>query len=133
MQIISIGIFRSVREWCPDLNIHVSTQASTSNWRTARAWKNMGASRVVLARELSLDEIQEIHDKAEMETEVFIHGAMCISWSAGASVKLFYRRTEGFQPGRMHTGMPFPLYRYGRKPSGTVLADCRRRKRNLFI
>lgn len=91
--ISDLGIFSAVREWCPDLNIHVSTQASTSNWRTARVWKNMGASRVVLARELSLDEIQEIHDKAEMETEVFIHGAMCISWSGRCLLSNYF--TEG--------------------------------------
>ena len=79
--ISDLGVFDIAREAAPDLPVHVSTQASTANWRAAKAWKDMGAQRVVLARELSLAEIGEISRRANVETEAFVHGAMCISWS----------------------------------------------------
>ncbi len=79
--ISDLGAFSLAREIVPNLPIHVSTQASTANWRAAKAWKDMGAQRVVLARELSLAEIGEISRRANVETEAFVHGAMCISWS----------------------------------------------------
>lgn len=62
---------------------HISTQASVVNYQSARAWHQLGAKRVILARELSLDEIREIRDKTppELELEVFAHGAMCVSYS----------------------------------------------------
>ena len=62
---------------------HISTQASVSNYQAAAAWYELGASRVILARELSLDEIREIRAKAPpaLELEAFVHGAMCVSYS----------------------------------------------------
>lgn len=79
--ISDLGAFRIAREVAPRLPIHISTQANTTNWAAAAAWAEMGASRVVLARELSLTEIREIRDKCGAEVEVFVHGAMCISYS----------------------------------------------------
>ena len=63
------------------LSLHVSTQASVSNVWAAKAWKKLGAKRVVLARECSLQEAKEIQNKADIEVEVFVHGAMCSSYS----------------------------------------------------
>ncbi|WP_171253293.1 peptidase U32 family protein, partial [Acinetobacter baumannii] len=65
----------------PDLELHVSTQASTTNWQTVQFWKEEGVSRVVLAREVSIREIREIKKHVDIEIEAFIHGAMCISYS----------------------------------------------------
>ena len=66
----------------PKLPIHLSTQANTTNKYAVRFWQEQGVSRVILARELSLDEIKEIHEfTPEMELEAFVHGAMCISYS----------------------------------------------------
>ena len=65
------------------MKAHISTQASVSNYQAAAAWYELGASRVILARELSLDEIREIRAKTprELEIEAFVHGAMCVSYS----------------------------------------------------
>ena len=79
--ISDLGVFDIAREAAPDLPVHVSTQASAANWRTVRRWKDMGASRVVLAREVSLSEMADIRKRVDIELEVFGHGALCISWS----------------------------------------------------
>ncbi|WHH61630.1 U32 family peptidase [Petroclostridium sp. X23] len=78
-----LGVFSIVKEVAPDLEIHISTQANNTNWRSAQTWYKLGASRIVLARELSLKEIEEIREKLpdEVELECFVHGAMCISYS----------------------------------------------------
>lgn len=75
------GIISVIREKYPDFEIHLSTQANCTNYQSALFWKNQGIKRVVLARELNLEEIKEIKDKTQMEIETFIHGAMCISYS----------------------------------------------------
>lgn len=75
------GIIYYVRENFPDFEIHLSTQANCTNYQSALFWKKQGIKRVVLARELNINEVREIKDKTEMEIENFIHGAMCISYS----------------------------------------------------
>ncbi len=75
------GVLTLVRELAPALKIHISTQANTTNWRTARLWKALGAERIVLARELSLEEIKTVYSRTGMELEVFVHGAMCMAYS----------------------------------------------------
>lgn len=80
--ISDLGVFRICRQVAPALPIHVSTQANTLNSAAAAMWRELGASRVVLARELSVEEIARIHaDNPDLELEVFVHGAMCISYS----------------------------------------------------
>ncbi|MBF7082158.1 U32 family peptidase [Desulfallas sp. Bu1-1] len=76
-----LGVLALVRELAPAMKVHVSTQANTTNWRSVRVWESLGASRVVLARELSLEEIRAIKERVDAELEVFVHGAMCISYS----------------------------------------------------
>jgi len=77
------GVFSIVREVAPNMEIHISTQANNTNWRSARFWYEQGAKRIILARELSLKEIKEIREKVpeDLQLEIFIHGAMCISYS----------------------------------------------------
>ena len=77
------GMFTIAKEECPEIDIHISTQANNTNYLTYQFWQKQGATRVVSARELSLQEIKEIraHIPEEMEIESFIHGAMCISYS----------------------------------------------------
>ena len=77
------GIYSLVREGAPDLEIHISTQASITNYETINFWYGLGIRRVVLAREVSLEEIKEIRKNIpeDMELEAFVHGAMCISYS----------------------------------------------------
>ncbi|AQR77550.1 peptidase U32 family protein [Paenibacillus larvae] len=74
-------IMQTARRVAPKLELHVSTQQSITNWRTAKYWKNQGADRVVLAREVSMNDINEIKQKVDVEVEAFIHGAMCSSYS----------------------------------------------------
>ncbi|MGA8943071.1 MAG: U32 family peptidase [Thermoactinomyces sp.] len=69
------------REAAPNLEIHISTQSSITNWQTAQFWADEGIARVVLAREVSLDEIKKIRQHTDIEIETFIHGAMCMSYS----------------------------------------------------
>lgn len=79
--ISDLGLFMMCREWIPNMELHISTQANNTNWRTVQAWQALGASRVVLARELSFSEIKEIRRRVSVALEMFVHGAMCISYS----------------------------------------------------
>ena len=81
--VADMGAFSLAGRYAPRCQRHISTQASVSNYETARAWYELGAKRVILARELSLEEIRELRAKApaELELEAFVHGAMCVSYS----------------------------------------------------
>ena len=78
-----VGVLALCKRHAPHMQIHVSTQAGVTNYQMARAWYDLGASRVILARELSLDEIRELRSRTpkELEIEAFVHGAMCVSYS----------------------------------------------------
>ncbi|MGE5474783.1 MAG: peptidase U32 family protein [Ignavibacteriales bacterium] len=78
-----LGVVDIIKEQAPDMKFHISTQANNVNWRTVNQWSKFGAERVILARELSLKEIKEIRDKLpeSLQLEIFMHGAMCISYS----------------------------------------------------
>ncbi|WP_442595117.1 peptidase U32 family protein [Neobacillus sp. D3-1R] len=74
-------IIETCKKVAPNLEIHLSTQQSLSNWKAVQYWKEEGLERVVLARETSAEEIQEMKEKVDIEIETFIHGAMCIAYS----------------------------------------------------
>ena len=78
-----LGMFQLTREIAPELEIHIRTQANNVNYKSAETWYKMGAKRVILAREMSLEEIAEIRRRTPegLELEAFVHGAMCISYS----------------------------------------------------
>ena len=84
-----LAIIRYIKQHYPQVEVHLSTQASTMNYEAALFYKSMGVDRIVLARELSKDEIREIIDKASIDIEVFIHGAMCISYSGRCLLSSF--------------------------------------------
>lgn len=77
------GVIEVIKKVAPDMEIHLSTQANTTNYHSANFWVKQGVKRVVMARELSFDEIREIRDNTpeHMDIEAFVHGAMCISYS----------------------------------------------------
>lgn len=76
------GLISMVKETWPDQEIHLSVQSNAVNFATVKFWKNMGISRVILSRELSLDEIEEIRQECpDIELEVFVHGALCMAYS----------------------------------------------------
>ena len=81
--VADLGVFRLAQKYAPRVQLHMSTQAGIANYESARMWHDLGASRVILARELSLDEVRELRAKvpAELEVETFVHGAMCVSYS----------------------------------------------------
>lgn len=86
------GVFMAAKEICPEIERHISTQANNTNYETYRFWWELGAKRVVSARELSLEEIREIRANIpdEMEIESFVHGAMCISYSGRCLLSNFF-------------------------------------------
>ncbi|HIJ80811.1 MAG TPA: U32 family peptidase [Desulfuromonadales bacterium] len=76
------GVIEAVRQVSPDRELHLSTQANTINWRSARFWQQQGIRRINLAREMTLDNLREtVTNVPEMEFEAFVHGALCISYS----------------------------------------------------
>lgn len=75
------GVIALAREVMPDMEIHLSTQANSTNWKSAKFWKNLGVQRINLARELTLKEIREVKEKAGISVETFVHGAVCMAYS----------------------------------------------------
>ncbi|MBF0458968.1 MAG: U32 family peptidase [Nitrospirae bacterium] len=84
-----IGVFDMIRTLAPDIPIHISTQANITNYRAARAWERLGAKRLVLSRELSIEEIRKIRDAVTLELECFVHGSICISYSGRCYLSSF--------------------------------------------
>ena len=98
------GMFTMAKEICPEIDIHISTQANNTNYMTYEFWWKQGAKRVVSARELSLAEIKEIrtHIPDEMEIESFIHGAMCISYSGRCLLSSYFTGRDANQGACTH-------------------------------
>lgn len=94
------GIFGIVREVVPNLPVHISTQANTTNWAAVKFWHDQGASRVVMAREVSLHDIHEIHDRVPVELEGFVHGAMCISYSGRCLLSNYFTQNRDSNRGQ---------------------------------
>ena len=89
--IADLGVFEMAKKYAPDVERHISTQGGIINYESANAWYNLGASRVVLAREMTLPEIAEMRAKIpkELEIECFVHGAMCVSFSGRCLISSF--------------------------------------------
>ncbi len=98
------GMYMIAKEVCPEIDIHISTQANNTNYQTYRFWHQQGAKRVVSARELSLEEIRQIRDQIpdEMEIESFVHGAMCISYSGRCLLSSYFTGRDANQGACTH-------------------------------
>ena len=98
------GVFQIAREICPEIDIHISTQANNTNYRTYRFWHSLGAKRVVSARELSIKEIRELRENIpdDLEIETFIHGAMCISYSGRCLLSSYFTGRDANQGACTH-------------------------------
>jgi putative protease len=94
-----LGMIDFVRQTYPDLDVHVSTQANTTNKAAARTYAKLGVKRLVLARELSLDEIKAIRDAVDIELEAFVHGAMCIAYSGRCLLSNYFSTELGRKGG----------------------------------
>jgi len=89
------GLIMMVRERWPEVPIHLSVQANTVNYAAVKFWQSLGLSRVILSRELSLDEIEEIRQQCpEMEMEVFVHGALCIAYSGRCLLSGYFNHRD---------------------------------------
>ncbi len=88
--VADLGVFTICRDVVPEMELHVSTQANSTNWSAVNAWQKLGAKRIVLAREMSLREIREIRAKTTADLEMFIHGAMCISYSGRCLLSSYF-------------------------------------------
>ena len=92
------GLIMMVREHFPDMDVHLSVQANAVNWATVKFWKNMGLTRVILSRELSIDEIEEIKQQVpDMEIEVFVHGALCMAYSGRCMLSGYMNKRDANQ------------------------------------
>jgi U32 family peptidase len=92
------GLIMMVRERWPEVPIHLSVQANTVNFAAVKFWKSMGLERVILSRELSLDEIEEIRQQCpDMELEVFVHGALCIAYSGRCLLSGYFNHRDANQ------------------------------------
>lgn len=92
------GLIMMVREHFPDTQIHLSVQANAINWATVKFWKDYGLSRVILSRELSLEEIEEIQKHVpEIELEVFVHGALCMAYSGRCLLSGYMNKRDANQ------------------------------------
>ncbi|QAU33695.1 tRNA 5-hydroxyuridine modification protein YegQ [Janthinobacterium sp. 17J80-10] len=92
------GLIMMVRDKWPDMPVHLSVQANAVNWADVKFWHRMGLTRVILSRELSLDEIEEIRQTCpEMELEVFVHGALCIAYSGRCLLSGYFNHRDANQ------------------------------------
>ena len=89
------GLIDLVREIWPDMPVHLSVQANTVNYAAVRFWKKLGLSRVILSRELSLDQVAEIRQECpDMELEVFVHGALCVAYSGRCLLSGYFNHRD---------------------------------------
>src|SRR5450830_1348912 len=89
------GLIAMVRERWPEVDVHLSVQANTVNYAAVKFWKSLGLTRVILSRELSLDEIEEIRQQCpDMELEVFVHGALCIAYSGRCLLSGYFNHRD---------------------------------------
>ena len=135
--VADIGLLMLIKKYAPDMEIHISTQTGIVNYVTARELYNMGAKRVVLARELCLDEIAEIRAKtsSDLDIECFVHGAMCVSFSGRCLLSQYLvgrdaNRGECAQPCRWSYHLVeekrpnefYPIFEDGESPIGYRLS-----------
>ncbi|MDR1474685.1 MAG: U32 family peptidase C-terminal domain-containing protein [Endomicrobium sp.] len=98
------GIFQYIKKEIPNIHIHISTQANVCSWLTVDFWKNIGASLCVLGREVSFSEVKEIREKCnDIKLEMFIHGAMCVSYSGRCLISAFMASRSANQGACVHS------------------------------
>ena len=92
------GLIMMVREKWPEMPVHLSVQANTMNWQAVKFWQSVGISRIILSRELSLDEVEEIRQQCpDIELEVFVHGALCIAYSGRCLLSGYFNHRDANQ------------------------------------
>ena len=134
--VADLGVLDACKHFAPDIDVHMSTQTGITNWAAARAAYNMGAKRVVLAREMSLQDIATLRDKTppELEIEAFVHGAMCMSISGRCLLSNYMagrdaNRGQCAQPCRWKYYLseetrPGQLYEIGENENGSYILNA---------
>ncbi len=140
-----LGAIATIKTAAPDLEVHVSTQANCCNFMAANTYYNLGAKRIVLAREMTIDEIGELHSKIpdELELEAFVHGAMCMAYSGRCLISSFLNdrsgnRGECTQPCRwsyylMERNRPNEFYKVEEYPEHTAILSSHDMKAVSFL
>ncbi|MCK2097181.1 tRNA 5-hydroxyuridine modification protein YegQ [Thauera aromatica] len=121
------GLMMLVRERWPETDIHLSVQANTTNYASVRFWQSVGVKRIILSRELSLDEIAEIRDACpDIELEVFVHGALCIAYSGRCLLSGYFNHRDPNQGSCTNAcRWDYSLHEAGEDASGNIHADGR--------
>jgi putative protease len=124
------GLILMVREQWPELPVHLSVQANTMNYAAVRFWRQLGIRRVILSRELSLDEIETIRQECpEMELEVFVHGALCIAYSGRCLLSGYFNHREANQGSCTNScRWDYKVHAAGENETGDVVA-----RRELYL
>ena len=134
--VADLGVLEACKQFAPEIDVHMSTQTGITNWAAARAAYNMGAKRVVLAREMSLQDIATLRDKTppELEIEAFVHGAMCMSISGRCLLSNYMagrdaNRGQCAQPCRWKYYLseetrPGQLYEIGENENGSYILNA---------
>ena len=92
------GLIMLVRERWPEVPVHLSVQANTMNYASVKFWQQLGVKRIILSRELSLDQVEEIRQECpDMELEVFVHGALCIAYSGRCLLSGYFNHRDANQ------------------------------------
>lgn len=92
------GLIMMVRERWPEMPVHLSVQANTMNWAAVKFWQSVGIARIILSRELSLDEVEEIRQQCpDIELEVFVHGALCMAYSGRCLLSGYFNHRDANQ------------------------------------
>ena len=120
--VADLGVFMMAKEYIPDMELHISTQANKTNWATVNAWQKLGAKRVVLAREMSLQEVREIREKTQADLEMFVLGPL-------PALELLHG--PRFQPPQLCAVVPLEVRARRGDASGQVLPDRGGRARHL--
>lgn len=119
------GLISMVRERSADLPIHLSVQANCTNWRSAQFWQSIGISRIILSRELRLDEIRTIKERLpSLELEAFVHGSMCIAYSGRCLLSRYMSNRDANQ-GVCDNSCRYPMRLYENPPTEYAIEDGR--------
>lgn len=126
------GVFQMARRLCPQIPLHVSTQANVTNVEAARFWQGLGAGRINLARELSFREIREFKRALSCQVEVFVHGALCISWSGRCLLSLYMTGRDANKGACAHPCRYSYRLEEEKRPGG-IFPGGRRRSGDIYL
>jgi U32 family peptidase len=129
------GLIRFALREFPSIPVHLSVQTNTMNWPSVQFWRDEGVRRVILSRELSIEEVQEIHDKVPgMELESFVHGSICIAYSGRCLLSNYFNHRDANQGTCTNScRWEYDVHKEGEKEGETSSSSCSSPEGNYFI